>query len=660
MNSEILEYNGINPMLLRIKQKVQQNLTLTSDEIEYYETNFMFGGRRFDLTLKVGEKSKELLNKQFGTNKDISEIKIDGLWGETSKIYHFIYKKQSFFTYKEDTESPYLREIQNVEFNAEKYNSDKRKLFDYQIDGVKFLKLRNPAFNWDETGTGKTTMSVVAALDCGFKKILVVTLASLKINWRREIALFNATSKIISGSAWDDSDAQFTIINYDILKNFVNVKKSKNKKENNYLLEEQFDCVIFDEIHRAKNPQSILSNAISQITGQKTMQKVIGLSGTPFEKNIDFYNICRSINANVDTLCTNSKWFQDNIKNYREYVIRYCNAFEQVLDSKKSKSEKLEIESQFSDEIKNLKSTHPVKRYQRRLLNYIQQYGSKNKNGWYFELDLQKVFINNITTAQCEKIINRNLEDKRKKVLVLGRVENGVKVENTKSLELNQRIKHLQIRRTKHEVIHNFPEKFVMPLYFGLNPYEVIKYNDLWREYLEEKNSKKYTDAELEQLSQSIKIRQFLATLKVPHTLGFAESRIEDGYKIIIFTHFKEEYELILDGLGKKAIGINASMSPEKKQEKIDLFQNSDDIRVIVGNIKTLGTGHNLTKGDIVIVNTPNWNSGEHEQSEDRAWRLGRTDEVNVYYALFEGTHEEDVYNRSLSKKQNKEILLSK
>ena len=101
-------------------------------------------------------------------------------------------------------------------------------------------------------------------------------------------------------------------------------------------------------------------------------------------------------------------------------------------------------------------------------------------------------------------------------------------------------------------------------------------------------------------------------------------------------------------------------MSPEKKQEKIDLFQNSEDIRVIVGNIKTLGTGHNLTKGDIVIVNTPNWNSGEHEQSEDRAWRLGRTDEVNVYYALFEGTHEEDVYNRSISKKENKEILLGK
>jgi SNF2 family DNA or RNA helicase len=86
--------------------------------------------------------------------------------------------------------------------------------------------------------------------------------------------------------------------------------------------------------------------------------------------------------------------------------------------------------------------------------------------------------------------------------------------------------------------------------------------------------------------------------------------------------------------------------------------QRDENIKVIVGNIRTLGTGHNITKGDVAIINSPDWNSGEHEQAEGRSWRIGRTEDVTVYYCLFENTHEEEVFERSKQKKDNKDIIL--
>ncbi len=266
--------------------------------------------------------------------------------------------------------------------------------------------------------------------------------------------------------------------------------------------------------------------------------------------------------------------------------------------------------------------------------------------------------VSELTLTDCADLLKEGYPDNRKKVLVLGRKVGDKKIENTNSVELQQRIKHLQIARKKEEVLHNFPNKFVFPLYFDLSQQNRIEYQNLWKEYLDNRPIKLYTPEELEKISESIKMREFLAKIKVPHTCNFVENKVEDGLNVIIFTHFKDEYESILKYFGKNAVGINASMTAEKKQFFIDKFQTDPEIKIIVGNIKTLGTGHNLTKGDVVIVNSPDWNSGEHEQGEDRAYRIGRNEDVTVYYVLFEGTHEEEVFERSKQKKENKQIIM--
>ena len=75
-------------------------------------------------------------------------------------------------------------------------------------------------------GLGKTTSTVMAALETGAKKILIICPASLKINWQREIANYTDREvSIIEGKKWEPTD--FTIINFDILKNFHDPKESQ-------------------------------------------------------------------------------------------------------------------------------------------------------------------------------------------------------------------------------------------------------------------------------------------------------------------------------------------------------------------------------------------------------------------------------------------------
>ena len=67
-------------------------------------------------------------------------------------------------------------------------------------------------------------------------------------------------------------------------------------------------------------------------------------------------------------------------------------------------------------------------------------------------------------------------------------------------------------------------------------------------------------------------------------------------------------------------------------------FQNNHNIRVFIGNIKSAGVGITLTEANFVVFNSFDWVPGSNEQAEDRAYRIGQKNDVNVYYQLFENT----------------------
>jgi SWI/SNF-related matrix-associated actin-dependent regulator 1 of chromatin subfamily A len=178
-------------------------------------------------------------------------------------------------------------------------------------------------------------------------------------------------------------------------------------------------------------------------------------------------------------------------------------------------------------------------------------------------------------------------------------------------------------------------------------------YHKLWDEYVEQKKLLgKRTNESQKDLVELILLRQFIAQEAIPYTIEMVENAIEMGRKVIVFTSFSDELEAIANHFGKAAVKHNGPMSSAKKQHSVDQFQNNDKIKVFVGNIKSAGVGITLTEATVVIFNSFDWVTGNNEQAEDRAYRIGQNNDVNVYYQLFEDTISVRMWETLKQKKQ--------
>lgn len=100
----------------------------------------------------------------------------------------------------------------------------KTPLYPYQEGGVRFALFRKAALIGDEMGLGKTLQAIALAVlkktIFGFSNVLVITMASLKEQWRREIERFSDERGIVvAGPAarrkaiYEGSDGYFKITN---------------------------------------------------------------------------------------------------------------------------------------------------------------------------------------------------------------------------------------------------------------------------------------------------------------------------------------------------------------------------------------------------------------------------------------------------------------
>jgi SWI/SNF-related matrix-associated actin-dependent regulator 1 of chromatin subfamily A len=349
------EYSGKNPYLKKLKwqhETTNGGITLTEIQskyiIENYEYEPLLVNRVIEITEYIGKELQKNENLSFVPQKILFEY----ILGETDKSIHVYGKlKQNqiksgmyFIPKSQIIDDPYFEPF-DVEVDFEKYtNLDRFPLkngsfgripYEHQKQGVKFLLSRNGCILADDMGLGKTYQAIIAALESGASKVLIVCPSAVKINWEREINYFQCTdTSIINGKKWEP--AKFTIINYDILKNFHAIAgvTHKNLKEEDiywgeqHLANEKFDLVIIDEAHYLKDHKSIRGSIMKDLCVKHNIPKVWLLTGTPVaNRPEDYYNLLVLIKAPI-------------ANDWMFYVKRYCDArsfYKELKNGKKRK-----------------------------------------------------------------------------------------------------------------------------------------------------------------------------------------------------------------------------------------------------------------------------------------------------------------------------------
>jgi SWI/SNF-related matrix-associated actin-dependent regulator 1 of chromatin subfamily A len=307
-------YSGANNYILYIKSKKETNKKFypTRSQADYI-INY------YDVKPKVARKWVELdgyFAKKFAEEKYLLEtpdkIYIEKLLVEKEKSYHvwgkFFEKDKlsEFWVPKSSLIKSHTIDEVNIDYT--KY--EHRPPLSHQKEAIEKLVGSRRFILADDMGLGKTTSTIIAALETGAKKILIVCPASLKINWEREIANYSDRSVFIAEGKKFSTEADFVIVNYDILKNFHDTKDN----ENSLLKQSNFELVILDEAHMISNAQAQRTKIINNFV--KQMKRVWLLTGTPMtSRPMNYYNLLSIIESPV-------------AQNWMAYAIRYCQGYQ--------------------------------------------------------------------------------------------------------------------------------------------------------------------------------------------------------------------------------------------------------------------------------------------------------------------------------------------
>ena len=311
----ILEnYSGANNYILGLKVKLDKNSKFypTRSQSEYIINNH---------TKNPLVAKKWVVLDSYFANKIADErlmmtiperIWIEKLLAEKDKAYH-IWGKFSEGDQLTDMWIPKAaiikdNKVEIAEVDYSKYSH--RPPLEHQKVAIEELLKNKKYILADDMGLGKTTSTIIASLETGAKKILIICPASLKINWQREYQLYSEkTSYVCEGKNYSE-DAEIMIMNYDIIKNFHDSKDRKNS----IILNSKFDLVIIDEAHYIQNVQAQRTKLINDLV--RDIDRLWLLTGTPMtSRPINYFNLLSLVDSPV-------------AKNWMAYVVRYCSGYQ--------------------------------------------------------------------------------------------------------------------------------------------------------------------------------------------------------------------------------------------------------------------------------------------------------------------------------------------
>jgi hypothetical protein len=170
-----------------------------------------------------------------------------------------------------------------------------KPLFPYQVSGVLHLAARGRALLADDMGLGKTVQAIAACEVMRARgeidRVLVVTPASLKHQWVREIEIYSGQTAVVVGggaaqrAAALASGAPYKVLSYEL-----------TWRELARLQELDTDVLILDEAQQAKNFRTKTASTLKAIPSTF----LFVLTGTPIENRLDdLYSLLQLVDPGV-------------------------------------------------------------------------------------------------------------------------------------------------------------------------------------------------------------------------------------------------------------------------------------------------------------------------------------------------------------------------
>ncbi len=235
---------------------------------------------------------------------------------------------------------------------------------------------------------------------------------------------------------------------------------------------------------------------------------------------------------------------------------------------------------------------------------------------------------------------------------------------------LKLKTKPLILRRTKHEILLELPEKQESRVVLPFEKKQKTIYRDVAIAY-----NKKIQDAiaengeakcQLQMLTALLRLRQACSdpaalpgikyTAVPPKLEALCEALVEivdTGESALVFTQFLQTLERAASVLREAhipAFVIHGGLSRTARESVLKQFNEFEGGAVLLMTLKTGGVGLNLTKASYVFHLEPWWNPAVENQASDRAHRLGQKNAVQVYRYIMHESVEEKIEKLKMQK----------
>lgn len=505
----------------------------------------------------------------------------------------------------------------------------------YQQVGINWLNLlyqnKLSCILADEMGLGKTcqVISFMAYLKATSDKKnahLVVVPSSTLENWLREFQKFcpSLVVQAYYGSQAEREDLRYELAEseYDVLVTTYNLATG-SPPDFKFLKNHRFDMIVYDEGHMLKNSNSERYNKLMRLKAEFRLL----LTGTPLQNNLK--ELVSLLAFMLPTLFVEKRDDLQGLFNKKASVDTTADDYNPLMSQ------------QAINKAKTMMTPFVLRRKKAQVLKYLP---GKNHEVVKCPMtpkqrEIYDSYIRQGKEARAER------ERRKKEGKEAERMSPTASTSNV-MMSLRKASMHPLLFRTQYtdEMLPEMAEKIMKePEYIAANKNYIIEDMLVMSDYELNALCEKFSNT---LGSYVLKETMWFDSGKVTALLKVLKQVIEKKEKVLVFSLFTQMLDIlerVLSFSNITFVRLDGQTSVETRQDIIDRFYEDDTIPVFLLSTKAGGFGINLVAANNVVIFDQSFNPHDDKQAEDRAHRVGQTNEVLVTKLVSEQTIDENI-----------------